>query len=144
MATAPEVVVTLEGRPITVAEVADHYCHDLEFPVIRCFRKVADRDASASVEIGPIQVAVATGVVYVTIYDSASFAGSSFLVSQDYDALAVIGWNDRVGSFKGRNSESGRFHVDWFHGGSSWNFCCNQQTANLGSYNNTFSSVYRT
>lgn len=144
MASTPEIVATLDGRSIPAAEVAAHHCHDLEFPVIRCFRSVADRDASVSVEIGAVQLAVAAAVVYVTIYDGALFAGSSFSISQDYDTLSVVGWNDRASSFKGRNSETGRFYVDWFHGGSSWAFCCNQQTGNLGSYDNKFTSVYRT
>ncbi|HEV8282164.1 MAG TPA: hypothetical protein VGQ02_09915 [Candidatus Limnocylindrales bacterium] len=144
MASTPEIAATLDGRSIPAAEVAAHHCHDLEFPLIRCFRKVADRDASVSVETGAVQLAVAAAVVYVTIYDLSGFFGSSMSISQNYDTLSVVGWNDRASSFKGRNSETGRFYVDWFHGGSSWAFCCNQQTANLGSYDNTFTSVYRT
>jgi hypothetical protein len=149
MAAAPQVVVTLDGRTIPTSEIADHACHDIEFPVIRCFRKAAARDLSVSVEAEPLRVTAATAVAaaavaYVTIYDGSGFSGASMLISQNYDSLAVVGWNDRVGSFKGRNSETGRFNRDWFGGGSAWNFCCNQQTANLSTYDNTFSSVYRT
>lgn len=144
MAATPQVTATLDGRSIPVSEIAEHDCDDLDFPVIRCFKDAADRDASVTRHLGTLQVAVATAVAYVTVYDLANYGGSSLVISQNYDSLAVIGWNDKVSSFKGRNSESGRFYVDWFHGGSSWNFCCNQQTPNLGSYDNTFSSVYRT
>jgi hypothetical protein len=143
MAAAPQVVVTLEGRTIPTSEIADHACHDFEFPVIRCFRKAIGRDLSVSGEVESLRAAAAA-VAYVTIYDGSLFSGASMLVSQNYDSLAVIGWNDRIGSFKGRNSETGRFNRDWFGGGSAWNFCCNQQTANLSTYDNTFSSVYRT
>jgi len=145
MAATPEVVATLDGRPIAVADIPDYQCHDLEYPVIRCFRKIADRDASIAVDIdvGVASASLASGVVYVTVYDGANFTGSTFSISQDYDALATIGWNDRVSSFKGRNSESGRFFVDWFGGGSNWPFCCNSTYGSLGTYNNTFSSVYR-
>jgi hypothetical protein len=144
VAAAAEVVATLDGRAIAIAEIADHYCHDFEFPVIRCFSRAAARDLSRSVPAGPQGAAAVTAVAYVTMYDGAGFSGSNFLVSQDYNALAAIGWNDRASSFKGRNSETGRFYKDWFAGGSSWAFCCNQQTGNLGTYDNTFSSVYRT
>lgn len=40
-------------------------------------------------------------------------------VAADATALAIIGRNDRVSSFKGVNSLSGTFNVDWFYGGSS-------------------------
>jgi len=143
-AAAPEIRATLDGRDIPIAEVARHHCHDLDFPVISCFAKATDRDTSVSVELGQVQLAAAAGVPYVTVYDFSGFTGSSMVISQDYDALVTIGWNDKVSSFKGRNSETGRFYVDWFHGGTSYSFCCNQQTSSLGGFDNTFSSVYRT
>ena len=143
-AAPPEkVTATLDGRPIPVSEIAEHDCHDLDFPVIRCFTDASDRDASFSV-LGSLSVAATAGVTYVTVWDGGSFSGASISLSQDYDTLVVIGWNDKISSFKGRNSETGRFYVDWFRGGSSYNFCCNQQVASLGSLNNTFTSVYRT
>jgi hypothetical protein len=143
-AAQPEVAATLDGQPIPATSIAMHHCHDLEFPIIRCFRKAADRDLAASAEVGIAGIESVTAIAFVTMYDGSGFSGSSFLVSQNYDVLATIGWNDRVSSFKGRNSETGRFYVDWFAGGGSWAFCCNQQTASLGNFDNTFSSVYRT
>jgi len=65
-------------------------------------------------------------------------------VSQDYAALSAIGWNDRISSFRGRNSETGQFWTDWFYGGTWYAFCCNTSVSNLGSFNNTFSSIQRT
>ena len=58
--------------------------------------------------------------------------------------LVLLGWNDKVSSFKARNGETGRLWVDWWYSGSSWSFCCNSQVPYLGSYDNTFSSVQRT
>lgn len=142
-AAAPEVRATLDGRPIPVSEIAEHDCHDLDFPIIRCFTEASDRDASLSV-LGSIRVAAADGVTYVTVWDGTYFTGASISLLQDYDTLVTIGWNDKISSFKGRNSETGRFYVDWFHGGTSYSFCCNQQVPSLGSLNNTFTSVYRT
>jgi hypothetical protein len=63
--------------------------------------------------------------------------------SADYSALALIGWNDRISSFIGQNSGSANFWTDWFFSGSYYSFCCNQQIASLGSYDNSFSSVIR-
>jgi hypothetical protein len=143
-AAAPErVTATLDGRPIPVSEIAEHDCHDLDFPIIRCFMDASDRDASLSV-LGSLSVAAIAGVTYVTVWDGTSFTGASISISQDYDTLVTIGWNDRISSFKGRNSETGRFYVDWLRGGASYSICCNQQIASLGSLNNAFSSVYRT
>ena len=142
MAARPEVVATLDGHAIRLSQVSLYSCHDLEFPTIRCFSQPRDRNLSLSLE-GELQVAAAA-VVYVTVYDLASFSGSSFSISQDYDSLAAIGWNDRISSFRGRNAETGKFATEWFDGGSKWNFCCNQSTGNLSTYSNTFSSVYRT
>jgi hypothetical protein len=143
-AAPAQVKSTLDGRPIPVSAIADYACQDTEFPIIRCFTDPAERDASVSLGIGDLRIAAATATVYVTIWDGASFTGASISLSQDYDTLATIGWNDRTSSFKGRNSESGRFYVDWFHGGSSMAFCCNQSTASLGGFDNSFTAVYRT
>ena len=143
MAATPRISATLDGRTMPVSEISRHYCHDLDFPTIRCFSLSRDRDLSLAVPVGELQ-ATAAGVVYVTVFDQALFLGSSISISQNYDTLAAIGWNDRVSSFKAKNSESGRFYVDWLRGGSSWAFCCNQSTGNLSTYDNTFSSVYRT
>jgi hypothetical protein len=148
LAAAPGIVATLDGRPLAVADIDNFHCHDLEYPIIRCFRKAADRDAELETEPGAMAAMAGTAataaVVYVTVYESPGFAGASLSISQNYDALAVIGWNDRISSFKGRNAETGIFYVDWFASGSSWAFCCNTSVSNLSSWNNTFSSVYRT
>ena len=63
-------------------------------------------------------------------------------MSDDYQVLATIGWNDRISSFIVKNSMTGKFWTDWFYGGSYYYFCCNSQVQYLGGYDNTFSSVF--
>jgi hypothetical protein len=134
----PELTATLDGKPIPLQDVGKYYCDDFSYPEITCSSARLVADARTAV------VVVLTGIDYVTIYDTANYGGAFMNVSQDYSTLAVIGWNDRIGSFKGRNSETGMFFIDWFYGGAAWAFCCNTQTPNLGTFNNAISSIKRT
>jgi hypothetical protein len=134
----PQLTATLDGKPIPLEDVGKYYCDDFSYPEIKCSSTKVIPDARATL------VTLLTAVDYVTIYDGAVYAGASMNVSQDYSALSLIGWNDRISSFRGRNSETGSFYVDWFYGGTAWAFCCNTQTSSLGTYNNTFSSIKRT
>lgn len=132
-----ELTATLDGRPLALKQVADYYCDDFSYPEIHCFSNPTMLESRVS------PLLATTSIDYVTIYDFALFAGSYMYMSQDYTVLATIGWNDRIGSFIARNGETGHFYTDWFYGGTSYVFCCNQQQGNLGSFNNTFSSVHR-
>jgi hypothetical protein len=131
------VTASLDGKPIPLREVGDWYCDDLSFPLIRCFSEAADLEAAVSTLLAQ------QAVVYVTVYDYPTYSGSYMHVSQDYNILALIGWNDRISSFRGRNYESGVFFTDWFYSGVQYGFCCNQQASTLGSFDNTFSSIHR-
>ena len=133
-----EVVAYLDGRQIDIEDVPRYYCDDFAYPVISCTRLPLVAQTRA------ITAALLADVSYVTIYDYASFAGTYMHVSQDYATLMTVGWNDRVSSFRARNSESGKFNADWFHTGALWLFCCNAQVPSLGAHDNTFSSVRRT
>ena len=128
----------LDGRPIPLAEVSKYFCDDFSYPEIQCSSSRLVADARTTV------VSLFTAVDYVTIFDTVSYGGAFMNVSQDYTALVLIGWSDRISSFKARNGATGRFYLDWFYGGSYWPFCCDQQTPSLGAYDNTFSSVRRT
>jgi hypothetical protein len=134
----PQLSATLDGRPIPVGDVGRYNCDDFAYPEIRCWSTRVLADARA------LTVTLLTSIDYVSIYDGTSFTGAMMNISQDYAALSTIGWNDRISSFKGKNSETGAFYTDWFYGGSFWAFCCNSQLSSLGSYNNTFSSIKRT
>ena len=133
-----EVVAFVDGHPIPITQVSKYYCDDFSYPIIRCSA------SSIVVEARAVVASLAAGVDYATVYDQAYYFGTYMHVSQDYGSLLSIGWNDKIGSFKGRNSESGRFWTDWFNGGTSWSFCCNTNVSSLGAYNNTFSSMHRT
>lgn len=134
----PEITAYVDGRPIPVSDIPRYYCDDFAYPVISCTRlpHVAQNRA--------LTAALVAEVEYVTVYDWSGYGGTYMHMSQDYAMLASVGWNDRVSSFRGRNSETGRFNGDWFHTGTTWLFCCNVQVFSLGSYDNTFSSVKRT
>jgi hypothetical protein len=134
----PVLTATLDGRPIPLEEVGKHYCDDFAYPIIRCSSVALFVEARATLAL------LLTSVSYVTIYEHSWYSGAFMHVSQDYGALVLIGWSDKISSFKGRNSETGTFYTDWFYGGSWWTFCCNQQTGSLGSFNDTFSSILRT
>lgn len=134
------IVADIEGEPIPLLAVGKFHCNDFDFPAIHCFRSAAALDESVDAEVG--LTSLLAGTDYVQIWQDAYFLGASMIVSQDYPVLAALGWNDRISSFKGRNSQTGMFFTDWFAGGSWYGFCCNQQVSSLGSYNDTFSSVY--
>ena len=136
--TKSELSAYLDGRPIPLTDVSKYYCDDFGYPVIRCSASPLVIDLRATI------VALATSVDYVTIYDATNFAGPLMNVSQDYGTLMSVGWNDKISSFRARNSETGTFWTDWFNTGASWPFCCNTQQTGLGAYNNTFSSIQRT
>lgn len=134
---AADLRADLDGKPINLVEVGDHFCDDFSYPQIHCFSRAADLVARAAA------IEAVTAVDYVTIFDFTNYAGSFMNVSEDYSVLATLGWNDRISSFKGRNSQTGHFHTDWFYGGAAYGFCCNQNVSSLGGYDNTFSSVHR-
>jgi hypothetical protein len=134
----PTVVASLDGTPIPLRDVARYYCDDFAYPVITCSTSAVRAETRVAAALQ------AFDVMYVTIYDAAGFGGAWMNVSQDYSALTFIGWNDRISSFKARNSETGRFWTDWFYSGTIYGFCCNQQVGSLGGYDNTFSSIQRT
>lgn len=141
----------LDGRRIRAVDVGRWFCHDFDRPMIRCFstapaleRDVAARSASVGSRNYGTLAALAQSD-YVTIYSEPSYSGSYAHLSGDYDQLWMIGWNDRISSYKGRNGQSGTFYGDWFGGGTVRTFCCNTAVPWMTStYDNTFSSAYRT
>ena len=131
------ITARLDGRPIPATAAGDYYCHDLTYPLITCFSTADALEKQLATSVRAVSV-------YVTIYSEPSYDGSYAHLSQDYDGLWAIGWNDRISSFKARNGESGRFYEEWYAGGDRYSFCCNQTEPMLGPVDDTFSSVYRT
>lgn len=146
--TAAEMRADLEGRPLRLAEVGKWFCHDFDFPQIHCFTSATRLEAAILAQPagdGEMSVASAYGPGdYVTIYSEPSYGGSYAHLSANYDQLWLIGWNDRISSFKVRNNARGRFYSNWYGGGTVYSFCCNSTVPWMSStYDNTFSSVYR-
>ena len=143
--SGPQVRADVEGRQIKPSEIAAHFCHDFDFPRIHCFETAARLEAATqSTSPGTFSAAAAFGPNdYVTVYSGPTFSGTYAHLSQNYDALFAIGWNDQISSYKGRNNVSGTFWSDWYANGRATNFCCNVQITSLGGLDNTFSSVYR-
>jgi hypothetical protein len=140
------IVADLDGRPIKPALIGTLYCHDFDYPRIHCFRSQHDLDAAATSAIAARRQASPnlSASDYVLIYDGAIQSGASMYVSQNYDALFSIGWNDRISSYQALNNASGTFWTDWFSSGTARNFCCNASVLTLPSnLDNAFSSVYR-
>ncbi len=131
------VTADLDGRPIPPADVGKWYCHDFNFPVIHCFSDPTRLDVSTTTALA------ATSVTYVTVFEFTTYQGAFMHMSQDYSILALIGWSDRISSFQVKNGQSGKFWTDWLYSGTRYDFCCNQNVGSLGSFNDTFSSVFR-
>lgn len=143
--TPSSIRAELGGRPVKPELIPSYYCHDFDYPVIHCYHSSAELEA-AKAQRGSTDgfSASFTAADYVTIYDGTIWTGPYMDVSQNYDALFSIGWNDRISSYKARNSASGKFWTDWFAQGTGRTFCCNTQVSSLpAGLDNAFSSIYR-
>lgn len=138
------VTADLDGKPIAVDAIPSYNCHDRAFPKIHCFESARDLQAAMSEEQPPMGIESVTATNYVIIYDEVSYHGGSMYLSQNYDTLAVIAWNDRIRSYKGLNGERGVYYIDWFATGSSMAFCCNVLDPTLPTaFDRQLTSVYR-
>lgn len=141
-----QITADLEGRSIPPTEVGRYFCHDFEYPHIRCFSSARELEAASGDgnDASGWMVAPYGSGDYLTVYSEPSYAGTYAHLSQNYDGLWAIGWNDRIRSFKARNGISGSFYTDWYASGSRYDFCCNSSVPVLTSaYDRAFSSVYR-
>ena len=145
--SGPNIRADVEGRSIKSSEISSYFCHDFDFPRIHCFQTADRLEAvtTTTMSTGTSAVAAAFGPNdYVTVYSGPTFSGTYAHLSQNYDNLFWVGWNDQISSYKGRNGASGTFWSDWFASGRATNFCCNTQVTSLpGGVDNTFTSVYR-
>jgi hypothetical protein len=137
---------TLDGRAISLASVGSLHCHDLDHPIIRCFRSQARLDRAIRRSVGSRLrrpgAAGITAVAYVRVYEHSHYEGASIHLSISYANLATIGWNDRISSYKSVNGGAGTFWHDAYQDGTDDDFCCNTNVANVGStHNDRFSSV---
>ena len=141
----PRLSAYLDGRPIRSTDAGSWFCHDFEYPVIHCFSSASGLEAAIDEPAEASAIAAAFGPGdYVTIYSEPSYGGSYAHLSANYDTLFWIGWNDRISSYKVRNSQSGSFWEHFQGTGRRTPFCCNQLVPWLAAdVDNTFTSVYR-
>ena len=143
------IAADLDGRPIPVSEISRHYCHDRDYPKIHCYATPSRLEAAIrapgtaiSTPGGGVQAASTSD--YVVIYSGTSYSGAYMYLSQNYDVLAFVGWNDRIRSYRSLNGASGVFYTDWFGSGSALTFCCGRTATYLSStFDRQISSVYR-
>jgi Beta/Gamma crystallin len=135
--------VDLDGAPASILDVPTLHCHDLDAPIIRCFRTETGLQTALSARTSQSGVLTA-GVAYVEMFEHTYYGGASFVVSEDYPNLGSIGWNDRVSSFRGLNSYYGTFFQHANYVGAYWRFGPNQQVFDVGTaWNDFISSVWR-
>lgn len=149
-ANQPTLTADLEGRAIALTDVSTFYCHDFAWPVIHCFstpaaleRAVAqvaterDPDAASTVE-------AVSALSYIRVFDWTWYAGAYIYLSQDYNDLSVIGWNDRISSYTGSNNQTSALFVNTYHQGLGFIVCCNNKASTLSStFDNKISSTER-
>lgn len=138
---ARTISATLDGRAIGIGQVGALACHDLEFPIIRCYDSVAQLDAVVAADRPAARLA--TGGGYVVVYQNSAYGGSNpKVLTTDVPWLSDIGWNDRISSFKSFGA-TGEFYEHSPSGGFIYFYGPTTQVAYVGDfYNDKFSSFY--
>ncbi len=141
---AVSIQAVLDGRPIRPMLVSNYYCHDHNFPLIKCFSSAGALEAALRTDAADMGVAAASASDYVLVFSGTGYSGSYMYISQDYSALFFVGWNDRIRSYRGQNYGQGTFWTDWYASGTGQDFCCNVTMPYLpANLDKAFSSVYR-
>lgn len=129
-----EVRAVLDGSVLSLPEVAAHHCHDLSFPVIRCFRSARSRDLDVA--------SMLDSTPYVTVFKDADHGGGSYTFGSAWSDLSTIGWNDIITSFKSLNGGRPRFYQHSGYGTPSWRWAAGAWVSYVrASANDTFSSL---
>jgi hypothetical protein len=133
------------GKQIALMQVAQFHCHDASFPVIECFDTALERDLDFAVTPSGVTseaVSNAPTASYVTWFDAINYGGSSFTASVSYSDLGVLGWNDRISSFKSLNGGRPKWWRDTGFLGTAWRWPAGAQVPNVGTdANDQWSSV---
>jgi len=149
VAATDGVQVELEGVSIPRTDAAKYHCHDRDYPVVRCFRtpQARDRDGATAEPLGldaklATSVQATSSLFYVTFYEHANYLGASFTTSAQIGDLGVLGWNDRISSFKSLSGQRPKWWQDNNYLGTSWQWAAGAHVANVGDgANDRFSSV---
>lgn len=135
---------TFDGESISLKQASSLSCHDLDYPILRCFASATAMERAVALRVGLNagaygSLSVAT-VGYVTVYEHAQYAGSALMLSADQPWLSSVGWNDRISSFKSFGA-TGNFQENSPGGGFVYFFTASTQVPSLsGTYNDKFSS----
>ena len=132
---------TLDGAPIPLGSVAQFACHDRDYPLIRCFRSAAARDADLAAAVPGVAASSPQLLsAFVRWYRDAYYGGPSFEAYNSYPDLSVIGWSKQISSFMTLNGG----HPVWWQGtnytGTGWDWGFASEPT-LGSANDQISSV---
>lgn len=140
-----------QAQEIPLSDVARHHCHDVQYPLVRCFDTAAERDNDIQTEAESVtsfspssgeDVTQATVLLYVTFWEHADYGGVSFSASQPIAHLGDYGWNDATTSFKSLNGQRPKWWEDAYYGLPAWRWAAGSWVSNVGSgSNDTFSSV---
>ena len=139
----PAIRAELEGKPIPATEVGRYACHDLDFPLIFCFRSPDELDAAlAARPAGHAGAPTPALAGYVKVFPDRGLRGNPAVLTVRYDELSVIGWNDRISSFQGLAGAGGWFFEHIYGSARVYPFSAYQIVTYVGDrYNDTFSSV---
>ncbi|MBI2763652.1 MAG: hypothetical protein HYX54_07895, partial [Chloroflexi bacterium] len=99
---------TVDGRPIPLAAVGSLYCHDLDYPLIRCFR---DESALRADEERAAALVGSGATLWVTWYRDASYGGPAFDAAWSWPDLATINWSRQISSFRSYSGANPRWYV---------------------------------
>ena len=130
------VVATLDGHTITLDLAGSLDCHDLEYPIIRCFDSAAQLDADLAIHVG----ALSTG--YVVVFQDITYSGAYKVLTSNVPWLSDIGWNDKISSFKSYGA-TGKFYENSPSGGFVYFYGATTHVSDVGpAYNDRFSAFY--
>lgn len=141
-ARSGELWATADDRPIPLAAVSSLYCHDLDYPLIRCFRdepalRADEQRAEAAAPAG------SSITVWVTWYRDADYGGPAFDAAWSWPDLATINWSRQISSFRSYSGANPRWYfLPNYAGGVSVSWGANAQVSYVGgTYNDRFESV---
>ena len=148
-----DVTVIYHGHNIVPTLASHYFCHTRDYPIVRCFdsQPEVEADLGLTEPLGsdqasqstamPDDITPASGVAYTIAYTNSNYGGTALTVYGAIAALGDIGWNDAISSIKSVNCGIQRYYVNANYSGSYWQNSCNVWSSDLGSYNDTFSSV---
>jgi hypothetical protein len=135
---------TMDGSSISLQRAGTLSCHDLDYPLLRCFSgaEAMRLDLAARSEVRSARQTPTVGDLYVIAYEHTSYAGSALGLTANQAWLSSVGWNDRISSFKSFGV-TGNFRENSPAGGFIYTFGPTAQVSNVGSlYNDKFSAFY--